>query len=79
MLEAFQFCIPTKATHVPVGRDWLHEIKYDGYRLRIERDGDRVDAGRDDGISLMSRTSRMYNVLRIADQRQAHAKKGAAN
>src|SRR6478609_11332978 len=24
------------------GRSWFHEIKYDGYRLRIERDGDRV-------------------------------------
>ena len=22
--------------------DWLHEIKYDGYRLRVERDGNRV-------------------------------------
>jgi bifunctional non-homologous end joining protein LigD len=22
--------------------DWLHEIKYDGYRLRVERDGDLV-------------------------------------
>jgi hypothetical protein len=22
--------------------DWLHEIKYDGYRLRVERNGDRV-------------------------------------
>jgi ATP-dependent DNA ligase len=22
--------------------DWLHEMKYDGYRLRVERDGDRV-------------------------------------
>jgi hypothetical protein len=22
--------------------DWLHEIKYDGYRLRLERDGDHV-------------------------------------
>ena len=38
----FQFCIPTRATAVPTGPDWLHEIKYDGYRLRIERDGDRV-------------------------------------
>ena len=26
----------------PSGAQWLHEIKYDGYRLRIERDGDRV-------------------------------------
>jgi len=24
------------------GPDWLHEVKYDGYRLRLERDGDRV-------------------------------------
>ena len=22
--------------------DWLHQIKYDGYGLRLERDGDRV-------------------------------------
>ena len=38
----FEFCIPTKAAAVPDGEDWLHEIKYDGYRLRLERDGDRV-------------------------------------
>ena len=35
-------CIPTKATTVPDTQDWLHEIKYVGYRLRLERDGDRV-------------------------------------
>jgi bifunctional non-homologous end joining protein LigD len=34
--------LPTRATNVPTGEDWLHEIKYDGYRLRVERDGDRV-------------------------------------
>jgi bifunctional non-homologous end joining protein LigD len=38
----FEFCLPTRATAVPSGPDWLHEVKYDGYRLRIERDGDRV-------------------------------------
>jgi len=27
---------------VPTGSDWLHEIKYDGYRLIVHRDGDRV-------------------------------------
>ncbi len=26
-------CIPTRATKPPVGPQWLHEIKYDGYRL----------------------------------------------
>jgi hypothetical protein len=29
-------------TTVPDGSDWLHEVKYDGYRLRLEREGDRV-------------------------------------
>jgi bifunctional non-homologous end joining protein LigD len=38
----FQFCLPTKANTVPLGPDWFHEIKYDGYRLRIERDGSSV-------------------------------------
>ena len=42
MLKAFEFCLPTKSTIVPDGPDWLHEIKYDGYRLRVERDGGRV-------------------------------------
>jgi bifunctional non-homologous end joining protein LigD len=39
MLKAFDFCIPTRGTKVPDRPDWL---KYDGYRLRVERDGDRV-------------------------------------
>jgi bifunctional non-homologous end joining protein LigD len=39
----FDFCIPTRATSVPDRDEWLHEIKYDdGYRLRLERDDDRV-------------------------------------
>jgi ATP-dependent DNA ligase len=40
--KAFQFCIPTKSTIFPTGSDWLHEVKYDGCRLRIERDGERA-------------------------------------
>jgi bifunctional non-homologous end joining protein LigD len=27
---------------VPAGPDSIHEVKYDGYRLRVERNGDRV-------------------------------------
>lgn len=41
-MRSFEFCLPTKGTTVPNGPDWLHEVKYDGYRLRLERDGDRV-------------------------------------
>jgi ATP-dependent DNA ligase len=42
MPRTFDFCLPTKSTIVPAGPDWLHEVKYDGYRLRLERNGDRV-------------------------------------
>ena len=42
MLKAYEFCIPTAGTKVPSGPEWFHEIKYDGYRLRVERNGDRV-------------------------------------
>ena len=38
----FEFSLPTRAITVPDGPDWLHEIKYDGYRLRLERDGNRI-------------------------------------
>ena len=36
------FCIPTAKKAVPAGPDWIHEVKYDGYRLRVERNGDRI-------------------------------------
>jgi bifunctional non-homologous end joining protein LigD len=39
---AFEPCIPTRGTTVPAGPDWLHEIKHDGYRLIVHRDGKRV-------------------------------------
>ena len=41
MLKAFDFCFPTSSTTVPSSPDWL-EVKNDGYRLRLERDGNRV-------------------------------------
>src|SRR5262249_12285466 len=27
MFKAFEFCLPTNATNVPAGPEWLHEIK----------------------------------------------------
>ena len=32
-------CIPTRAYKVPAGPDWVHEIKHDGYRLQVRREG----------------------------------------
>jgi bifunctional non-homologous end joining protein LigD len=42
MHRTFEFCLPTAAKAVPDGPDGFHEIKYDGYRLRLERDGRKV-------------------------------------
>jgi ATP-dependent DNA ligase len=41
-MSKFEFCLPTLGETVPAGADWFHEIKYDGYRLRVERDGPSV-------------------------------------
>ena len=37
-------CLPTKAIVVPEGPQWVHEIKHDGYRFVVRREGDRVRA-----------------------------------
>jgi bifunctional non-homologous end joining protein LigD len=38
----YELCIPTRGTQVPAGHDWIHEIKHDGYRLIVQREGKRV-------------------------------------
>src|SRR2546427_7288151 len=38
----YQPCIPIRATTVPAGPQWIHEIKHDGYRLIVRREGERV-------------------------------------
>ena len=40
MFKAFEFCLSTKGIKVPAGPDWLHEVKHDGYRLRVEPNGE---------------------------------------
>jgi ATP-dependent DNA ligase len=42
MRSTFQLCLPTSGKVVPATAHWLHEIKYDGYRLIVQRDDDRV-------------------------------------
>jgi bifunctional non-homologous end joining protein LigD len=41
-VRQFQPCIPTRATKVPASADWLHEVKHDGFRMIVQRDGNRV-------------------------------------
>jgi ATP-dependent DNA ligase len=35
-------CIPSRAPKPPSGPDWVHEIKHDGYRLIVWRQGEAV-------------------------------------
>src|SRR6478736_2353944 len=42
MRSKFEPCIPTKAAKVPNRPEWIHEVKHDGYRLMVQRDGKRV-------------------------------------
>ena len=37
-----QPCLPSKAAQPPSGPLWVHEIKHDGYRLMVRRDGQRA-------------------------------------
>jgi bifunctional non-homologous end joining protein LigD len=37
-------CQPSPVQVPPVGPGWLHEIKHDGFRLLMRRDGNRVCA-----------------------------------
>jgi hypothetical protein len=36
---------PVKALKPPVGKDWVHEIKHDGYRIIVRRDGPTARLG----------------------------------
>jgi bifunctional non-homologous end joining protein LigD len=38
----FEPCLPTRGTKVSGRAEWIHEIKHDGYRLIVQREGKRV-------------------------------------
>ncbi|WIW44624.1 RNA ligase family protein [Bradyrhizobium sp. 62B] len=69
-MRSFEFCLPTKSTTVPDGPDWVHEIKYDGYRLRLERDGDRVRLVTRGGYNWSSRYPWIVEAARKVRQKQ---------
>ena len=35
-------CRPSRAPRPPSGPDWIHEIKHDGFRIMVRREGSRV-------------------------------------
>ena len=38
----FEPCLPSRGTKVPDRPEWFHEVKHDGYRLIVQREGSRV-------------------------------------
>ncbi len=47
---AFEPC-----TKVPAGPDWIHEIKHDGYRLIVQRDGARGGCSLNPAMAIMGK------------------------
>jgi bifunctional non-homologous end joining protein LigD len=41
-MKSFEFCVPTRGTKVPSEPDWIHEVKYDGFRMRVVREDRRL-------------------------------------
>jgi bifunctional non-homologous end joining protein LigD len=44
-VTAFRFippCSPIRAKEVPAGDGWVHEVKFDGYRVQVHKVGSRV-------------------------------------
>ena len=59
-------CLPSKATRPPSGSLWVHEIKHDGYRLMVRRDGARVRCFTKNGYDWAARFPAIVNAaLRI--------------
>ena len=56
-------CLPTPARIVPSGRQWVHEIKHDGYRFGCRRDGDRVRVFSRRGNDYTDRVPRIVETL----------------
>jgi bifunctional non-homologous end joining protein LigD len=69
-MPKFEFCPPTMGIAVPAGTDWFHEIKHDGYRLRIERDGKSVRMIRRGGHDWSNRFPWIVEAARRNRQKQ---------
>jgi ATP dependent DNA ligase domain len=50
-----QPCLPRRALTPPSGRDWVHEIKHDGFRILSQRQGDRIRLLTRNGYDFTSR------------------------
>ena len=55
MRQNSEFALPVKAPKVPAGPDWFHEIKHDGYRMKLIREDGIVRLRSMSGLNLDTR------------------------
>jgi bifunctional non-homologous end joining protein LigD len=60
------------AEEAPEGTDWLHEIKYDGYRMHARIDGDKIQLLTRTGLDWSHRYKRTIEALRSLRVRSAY-------
>ncbi|MGZ5869743.1 MAG: ATP-dependent DNA ligase, partial [Croceibacterium sp.] len=56
----------------PAGKEWLHEIKYDGYRMHARIDGDKIQLLTRTGLDWSHRYKRTIEVLRSLKVKSAY-------
>lgn len=73
-VSEFEFippCNPARATTVPTGADWLHEVKFDGYRVQAHKSGKDVVLYSRNGHRFTDRFGVISFVLRELPARSA--------
>jgi bifunctional non-homologous end joining protein LigD len=73
-----ELCRPTLAKAAPTGSGWLHEIKHDGFRLMVRRDGARVRLFTRDGFDWTDRYPSITLVARLLPRAQSFVIDGEA-
>src|SRR5687768_3539718 len=56
----------------PAGKDWLHEIKYDGYRMHARLDGGQIKLLTRSGLDWSHRYRRTIEALRAVRVKSAY-------
>jgi bifunctional non-homologous end joining protein LigD len=62
--RAIEPCLPKSANEPPVGPDWIHEIKHDGFRILARRDADDVRLYTRNGYNFASRFPKIVDAMK---------------
>jgi len=63
MPRTYEPCLPTRTKTPPSGPDWIHEIKYDGFRLIALRDASGIHLITKQGSDFSDRHSLIVTAL----------------